>query len=474
MNWNFSVCILLFLYAIVNAQAPDTLWTKHYGFEYDDDILQIKPLSDGGFSAIGYTYSSYGIRSDIYLLRLDSDGDTLWTSRFDFRDYDLGASLEVTEDGNFILLCRSFHDNITETIIIKVDSAGNEIWNNILDITHGRCIRSTSDGGYIIAGAKIDHGLIFDLYLAKADSLGNRLWAKTYGGDYQERAWDVRETSDGGFITVGWTEPSQYGNADIYVVRTDAYGDSIWSNTYGGIYDDEARSIILSDDGGYIIAGKIGYSLNVDNIAVLKIDSSGALVWTKTFPDFGHATANSIISSVDGGYVSVAWYYARAYCSIVIKIDDSGMLQWQRSVDGSDYHLYCRSIAQVTDEGYVIGGYHEVEGREKDIFLCKLAPEITSLDYEFYPLPQNLLLCQNTPNPFNASTTIRFVMPESQQVTLTIYDLLGRQVETLLDEYRQAGVHTVTYDASHLSSGVHFYRLQAGDKLETKRMILLK
>jgi hypothetical protein len=65
MNWNFSVCILLFLYAIVNAQAPDTLWTKHYGFEYDDDILQIKPLSDGGFSAIGYTYSSYGIRSDI-------------------------------------------------------------------------------------------------------------------------------------------------------------------------------------------------------------------------------------------------------------------------------------------------------------------------------------------------------------------------------------------------------------------------
>jgi hypothetical protein len=65
-------------------------------------------------------------------------------------------------------------------------------------------------------------------------------------------------------------------------------------------------------------------------------------------------------------------------------------------------------------------------------------------------------------------------MPESQQVTLTIYDLLGRQVETLLDEYRQAGVHTVTYDASHLSSGVHFYRLQAGDKLETKRMILLK
>jgi predicted outer membrane repeat protein len=89
-------------------------------------------------------------------------------------------------------------------------------------------------------------------------------------------------------------------------------------------------------------------------------------------------------------------------------------------------------------------------------------------------LPDRFILLQNYPNPFNARATIRFVLPKSQDVDLAIYDLLGRQVETIIDEYKQAGVHTVTFNASRLSSGVYFYRLQAGDIVETKRMVLLK
>ncbi|UCC78614.1 MAG: T9SS type A sorting domain-containing protein [Candidatus Zixiibacteriota bacterium] len=88
--------------------------------------------------------------------------------------------------------------------------------------------------------------------------------------------------------------------------------------------------------------------------------------------------------------------------------------------------------------------------------------------------PQDFFIEQNYPNPFNASTTIRFTLPEPQNAKLTVYDLLGRQVKTLLDEYRQAGIHAVTFEAAHLSSGVYFYRLQAGEKIETKRMLLLK
>jgi hypothetical protein len=96
------------------------------------------------------------------------------------------------------------------------------------------------------------------------------------------------------------------------------------------------------------------------------------------------------------------------------------------------------------------------------------------VEEEITQKPISYMLLQNYPNPFNAQTTIRFVLPESQDVVLTIYDLLGRKVQTLLDEYRQAGNHTVTFDASYLSSGVYFYRLQAGDVVETKRMVLLK
>jgi hypothetical protein len=89
-------------------------------------------------------------------------------------------------------------------------------------------------------------------------------------------------------------------------------------------------------------------------------------------------------------------------------------------------------------------------------------------------LPDRFILLQNYPNPFNAQTTIRFMLQESQHAKLTVFDLLGRRVETLLDEYMQAGVHAVTFDASHLSSGVYFYRLQAREMVESKRMVLLK
>ncbi|UCC79564.1 MAG: right-handed parallel beta-helix repeat-containing protein [Candidatus Zixiibacteriota bacterium] len=88
--------------------------------------------------------------------------------------------------------------------------------------------------------------------------------------------------------------------------------------------------------------------------------------------------------------------------------------------------------------------------------------------------PDRFMLLQNYPNPFNAQTTIRFILTKSQDIELTVYDLLGRRVKILFDEYKEAGVHAVTFDASRLSSGVYFYRLEAGDAVETKRMVLLK
>jgi len=90
------------------------------------------------------------------------------------------------------------------------------------------------------------------------------------------------------------------------------------------------------------------------------------------------------------------------------------------------------------------------------------------------PKPKYFMLSQNYPNPFNASTTISFTIEHPQFVTLKVYDLLGREVRTLVDENRQAGLHNVAFDALDLSSGIYFYRLQAGDMAESKRMVLLK
>jgi hypothetical protein len=99
--------------------------------------------------------------------------------------------------------------------------------------------------------------------------------------------------------------------------------------------------------------------------------------------------------------------------------------------------------------------------------------DITAIDEEV-DIPDGISISRVYPNPFNSSTTIRFTLPESQNMKLSIYDLLGRQVETLVDEEMQAGRHQVVWDASEYSSGVYFYRIEAGDFAETKKMILLK
>ncbi|UCC78985.1 MAG: right-handed parallel beta-helix repeat-containing protein [Candidatus Zixiibacteriota bacterium] len=93
---------------------------------------------------------------------------------------------------------------------------------------------------------------------------------------------------------------------------------------------------------------------------------------------------------------------------------------------------------------------------------------------EFNVLPENISLLQNYPNPFNAATTIEFILPEAVNVNVTVYDLLGRKIHTVIDDYRQPGFHSIDFDGSGFSSGVYFYRLRAGDMVETKRMVLLK
>jgi hypothetical protein len=116
--------------------------------------------------------------------------------------------------------------------------------------------------------------------------------------------------------------------------------------------------------------------------------------------------------------------------------------------------------------GYVVYLY---EVRESPVVI----DDVTSVK-ENIPRPEEMLVSRVYPNPFNSSATIEYSLPEAGHIKIDIYDLLGRQVQTLVDDYKQAGVHTVTFDASHLSSGIYFYRLQAGDRVETKRMVLLR
>jgi hypothetical protein len=141
---------------------------------------------------------------------------------------------------------------------------------------------------------------------------------------------------------------------------------------------------------------------------------------------------------------------------------ESGTFNWTAPSAGTgEVRLYVAGLQ---------GGHNGVNS----VLVIQSQEQTTGIESELQAIPDRLSLSQNYPNPFNASTTVEFSLAESQPVRLVIYDLMGNEVQTLINEVRSAGSHIVIFDGSGLSSGVYFYRLQAGATVETRRMVLLK
>ena len=192
----------------------------------------------------------------------------------------------------------------------------------------------TSDGGYAMAGSTAVRNAIGiyndSVYLVKTDSAGTMLWNKTYGGTGHALGYSVIQTSDGGYAvagTIGFTVPGgppNIYNDSVYLVKTDSVGNMLWNKTYGETGNDGGSSVIQTSDGGYVIGGTM----------LIKTDASGNMLWNKTY-------SGLVISTSDGGYAILG--------TTLIKTDASGNMLWNKTYSGS-------SFAQTSDGGYVIAG----------------------------------------------------------------------------------------------------------------------
>lgn len=224
--------------------------------------------------------------------------------------YDYGMSAKQTIDKGYIL-CGSTStvgSGATDVYAIKTDSLGALKYEKSyggINIDRGNCVRQTTDGGYIIAGYtnSIGNGG-YDVYLIKTDSLLNMQWSKTYGGTDWDFGNCVEQTSDGGYIVCGATYSFGKGDEDYYIIKTNSTGDTMWTKTYGGIKEDVANSIIQTTDGGYIVTGttkSMGDSLG--DFYTVKMNVSGDTVWTNTFGGTQLDYGNDILQTQTGDYL---------------------------------------------------------------------------------------------------------------------------------------------------------------------------
>jgi hypothetical protein len=222
---------------------------------------------------------------------------------------------------------------------VKLDSSGNVLWSKTISGSYhdfARSIIQSSDGGYVVVGRTLRAGR-YDMYIVKLDSSGDVLWTKTIGGDDHDEAYSIIQSSDGGYVVAGYTYSFGAGGRDFYVVKLDLSGNVLWTKTIGGDGTGKAYSIIQSSDGGYVVAGYTrSFGAGYVDIYVVKLDSSGNVVWTKTI--IGRSSDDlpwSIIQGSDGGYVVAGHTYslgAGGWDFYVVKMDANGNVCFSQNV----------------------------------------------------------------------------------------------------------------------------------------------
>lgn len=239
----------------------EAIWTRIYGGISQDRGYSVRQIKGGGYIVAGVTSSFGAGGDDVYLIKTNSLGDTLWARAFGGAAGDGGYSVQETSDDGFVVTgwTESFSAGYEDVYLLKIDSGGDTLWTRSYggeSFDWGESIQQVTDGGYIITGSTASFGAGGnDVYLMRTDGSGEILWSRTYGGATADDGYSVQETADGGYIVTATTFSYGDGGSDFYLIKTDAYGDTLWTGTYGGPSNERASSIQITADGGYIVAG---------------------------------------------------------------------------------------------------------------------------------------------------------------------------------------------------------------------------
>ena len=301
------------IYLLKTDSIGDTVWTNLYGGNNGDYGLDILSIQDVGYTICGYTQSFGSHNRDAYLMQVNTDGVQMWMNTYGYLNWNAVHSLHRTSDGGYILAGEcSVAGSDNDMLFVRTDSVGGQVW---LDTFGGQNFQGAdaafemSDGGYLVSGTKnISGGGGFDPCIVRLDANADTLWTKTYGGPAEDFTASAIQTADNGMLITGITASFGSGEDDIYLLRVDEYGDTLWTRAYGGENSEWGLGIAELSDGGFIVTGQTNSFGNGSNdIYLLRIDADGDSLWFETYGGEGDDWGRDVLVTPDGGYI-VAGY----------------------------------------------------------------------------------------------------------------------------------------------------------------------
>lgn len=358
---------------------------RTFGGNYDDKSFSVVQTGDTGYAAVGHTYS-YGAGQDAWLVKTDEHGNELWNNTYAFRINETATYIIETSDGGFVFTGSTFSFNQGyDLIIIKTDGTGTQIWQEEYNdhVTSyltaiGQCIQELPDGGFIVTGYSgfLEYDDI-DMWTIRTNSEGDDIWNKLSNDLYSDWGYSLKLLDDGGFILAGAKTFSSTGPSDVWLVKLDADGNEIWNQQYGYTGADQAREVLVNDDGSLAIAGSLSFP-TIKHFWLIKTDDQGNFLWSNIFGGSGNDVCYAAAKTEDGGYILAGYtesYGNGSKDAWLVKTDENGTEEWNKTFGGS-LNDVARSIRQTDDGGFIIAGNTQSFGSGmSDFYLIKTDPE---------------------------------------------------------------------------------------------------
>ena len=466
-------CFLVFfsLVTFLHSQ-PSIQWQTTLGGSLYDEARAVQQTTDGGYFITGHTVSDNGDvvgnhgYNDFWAIKMDSFGMVQWKKAYGGSNHEWVNDGQPTSDGGYVLtgFTESNDGEVSgnhgdkDMWVVKLDSDGNIEWQKCLGGTNwdeAWDILQTPEGGYILAGISYstdgdvsgNHGAS-DYWIVKLSPTADIEWQKCLGGSDYDDAYTITLTNEGGYIIAGESQSTDgdvegnSGGLAAWVVKLNFEGKIEWQRALGGSGLDRANEILQTREGGYVICGQtssddgdvVGNHGGYD-LWVVKLDEIGGIEWQKALGGTNEDYGQGIHQTNDGGFVAIGFVHSTngdvtgnhgSTDLWIVKLTEEGGLQWQKAFGGT---LQERgySIKQTSDEGYILAGEAwsnngDVTGvlGKTDIWIVKLSPE-SSPTTEFSSSPLQIF-----PNPAHHSISLQIPTQESS-ANVIISDLLGRE-----------------------------------------------
>lgn len=491
--FSFFVLLLLFPSAVIS----QSVWSNIYwgGPDSGEEFFSIIETADQALLAAGRaTLPTVGYGA--WLVKTNLDGDTLWTRTYVESGWDAANEVIETSDQAYLFV-GSQQGELSKPWMVKTNLSGDTLWTRRYgDNDEGglNAVVETSDGGYLMVGkTRPADSWFFDAWMVKTDVDGIMEWEQSYGADsFNDEFNSIVETSDESYLVGGTGSSSGAGYGDLWLVKTNFSGDTLWTKTFGGANWEYGYSAIETIGNQYIIAGETQLAFGSGNYdaLIIKTDLDGNEIWSRTYGGTRNDGVRSVIETLGGNLLlggRTVSYGMGSFDIWLFKIDQQGNQVWSQTYGGRDGDQG-ESMILSSDEAIVIAGSYTSRitssGEDeqggviiKTDSLGFTYPPVVSIQATGVIPKQNCLSV--SPNPTNAACHISYTLTESSVVSVEISNILGKRVWGALLGERQPGSYSFSWNTkdsrgNDLESGVYILRVLTPYESSSKKLMVLK